>query len=147
MELNNFKKCLHRYLVSQGFQKIKNKYYRNGNGFLCMIFFYKSNYGPRYYFDYYFFIGDFEEPYIINQESVATYTPYVGNRFYFSEKDTYSCEYANYTETQITEYLNQNMKYSINPPFEVGKKYLLDNFGTIYTSVLDDAIIKPLLDD
>lgn len=145
MELVDFKKRLHQFFVSNGFRKIKSKYYRNGDGFLCMIHFYRSSYGPRYYFDYYFFLGDFEEPYTINQESVASYTPYVGHRFYFTEIDTYSCEYLLYSEEQLVSCLEQNMQQRIIPPFEVGKKYLCDNFGTLYTSILENDKIEALL--
>ena len=51
-----------------------------------MIHFFRSYYGPTYYFDYYFFLGDFEKSTDINQESVETYTPCVGSRFYFMKK-------------------------------------------------------------
>ena len=145
MELNEFKKCLQIYLKKSGFEKIKNKYYRNGNGFLCMIHFFRSHYGPVYYFDYYFFIGNFEKPYIINQDNAITYTPFVGSRFYFSEKDTYSCEYLNYTEKEVICLLDKNMNERIFPPFEIGKKYLLDNFGKLYDTFLDKNFINLLL--
>lgn len=147
MELVDFKKCLHKFFINHGFKKIKNKYYRNGKGFLCVIHFYSSHYWRRNYVDYYFFLGDFEEPYVINQENIETYTPYVGHRFYFTEIDTYSCEYLKYHEAQLISCLEQNMQQRIIPPFEVGKKYLRDNFGAFYTSILDDDKIKVLLNN
>ena len=112
-----------------------------------MIHFYGSYYGPTYYFDYYFFLGEFEKPYEINQESVETYTPYVGSRFYFTEKDKYSCDYLDYDEEKLKVLLDNNFKERIKPPFERGKQYLLDHFGTLYTSFLDNEKVMPLLEN
>ena len=148
MELNEYKKFLHKYFKSHGFEKIKSKYYLNGNGFLCMIHFYRSYYGPVYYFDYYFFLGDFEKPYNINQESVKTYTPFVGSRFFFSEKDNCSCSYLEYSELDLKNYLDKNLSERITPVFEFGKNYLLKHFGTLYScDFLDEEKIKALLKD
>ena len=84
---------------------------------------------------------------MINQENIETYTPYVGHRFYFTEIDTYSCEYLKYHEAQLISCLEQNMQQRIIPPFEVGKKYLRDNFGAFYTASLDDDKINVLLNN
>ena len=147
MELDVFKKFLHKYLKEKGFEKIKSKYYLKGEKFLCMIHFYRSYYGPTYYFDYYFFLGEFEKPYAINQESVETYTPYVGSRFYFTEKDKYSCDYLDYDEEKLKVLLDKNFAERIIPPFEQGKKYLKEHFGTLYTSFLLDERVVPFLED
>lgn len=147
MELELFKKFLHKYLKEKSFEKIKSKYYLKSDKFLCMIHFYRSYYGPTFYFDYYFFLGEFDKPYIINQDNAETYTPYVGSRFYFTEKDTYSCNYLDYTEEELKELLDKNFKERINPPFILGKKYLLDYFGTLYTTILNEEKIKELLNN
>lgn len=147
MELDVFKKFLHKYLKEKGFEKIKSKYYLKSEKFLCMIHFYRSNYGPTYYFDYYFFLGEFEKPYAINQESVETYTPYVGSRFYFTEKDKYSCDYLEYDAEKLKALLDKNFAERIIPPFEQGKKYLKEHFGTLYTSLLFDERFMPFLED
>lgn len=55
MELDVFKKFLHKYLKDHGFTKFKSKYYLKADKFTCMIHFFRSYYGPTYYFDYYFF--------------------------------------------------------------------------------------------
>lgn len=83
MELDVFKKFLHKYLKDHGFTKFKSKYYLKADKFTCMIHFFRSYYWPTYYFDYYFFLGDFEKPTDINQDSVETYTPCVGKRWSF----------------------------------------------------------------
>ena len=147
MELDVFKNFLHKYLTEKGFEKIKSKYYLKGEKFLCMIHFYRSNYGPTYYFDYYFFLGEFEKSYAINQESVETYTPYVGSRFYFTEKDKYSCDYLEYDAEKLKALLDKNFAERIIPPFEQGKKYLKEHFGTLYTSLLFDERFMPFLED
>ena len=147
MELDAFKKFLHKYFKEKGFEKIKSKYYLKSEKFLCMIHFYRSYYGSTYYFDYYFFLGEFEKPYAINQESVETYTPYVGRRFYFTEKDTYSCDYMEYNEEKLKVILDKNFTERIKPPFEEGKKYLLKYFGTLYKSILPKEKVLPFLDE
>ena len=147
MELDEFKKFLHKYFKEKGFEKIKSKYYLNGEGFLCIIEIQRSYYGPTYYINYDFFLGKFEKPYSINQESVETYTPYVGSRFYFTEKDKYSCDYLDYDEEKLKVLLDKNFAERIIPPFEQGKKYLKELFGTLYTSLLFDERVMPFLED
>lgn len=147
MELDVFKKYLHKYFKEKGFEKIKSKYYLKNDKFLCMIDIFRSYYGPTYYFDFYFFIGEFERPYVINQQCPATYTPCVTGRFYFTEKDTYSCDYLDYTEEKLKERLDDNFKKIIKPPFEKGKSYLLEHFGTLYKTVVNAEKIKPLLEE
>lgn len=147
MELDVFKKFLNKYLKEKKFEKIKSKYYLNGEKFLCMIDIQKSCYGPTYYINYSFFLGKFEKPYAINQESVETYTPYVGSRFYFTDKHKYSCDYLDYTEDELTKIFDSNFCERIIPPFNEGKKYLLKHFGTLYTSFLLDERVMPYLKD
>ena len=147
MELDVFKKFLNKYLKEKGFEKIKSKYYLNGKNFLCVIDIQKSNYGPTYYINYSFYLGNFEKPYVINQESVETYTPYVGGRFYFAEKHKYSCDYLEYTEEELIKIIEENFKERIIPPFIEGKQYLLKHFGKLYTSFLLDERVIPFLKD
>ena len=147
MELDVFKKFLHKYLKEKGFEKIKTNYYLNGKDFLCMIDIQRSSYGPTYYINYSFFLGKFKKPYVINQESVKTYTPNVEGQFYFAEKNKYSCDYLDYKEDEITKIFDSNFDERIKPPFEEGKKYLLKHFGTLYSSFLPDERVMPLLED
>lgn len=146
MEVKGFKNFLRKYFVQCGFEKIGSKYYRNGNGFLCMIDVGRSYYSPRYYFDYYFFLGNFEKPYVIVQESWKNYTPYVGTRFDF---DGRKCDFfeLEWSEDELKVSLDDNMQRLIFPPFEIGKKYLADNFGTLYTTFLNDETIRRLLNE
>ena len=147
MELNVFKKFLHKYFKEKKFEKIKGKYYLNSEYFLCAIEIQKSSYGPTFYINYDFFLGKFEKPYAINQESIETYTPYVGGRFYFSEKHKYSCDYLDYEEDELLKIFDSNFYERIKLPFEEGKKYLLKHFGTLYTSFLLDERVIPFLEN
>ena len=96
MEKKELSLYLKKYFHAHGFEKIKGRYYRNGNGFLCEIHPFKSYYGEIYYVHYHFFIGDFQKPYVINRESVPTYTPCVSDRFRFTEDDGCDYQYIQY---------------------------------------------------
>lgn len=119
----------------------------NSHGFLCEIYVQKSSFGDVFYLNYYFHLGKFEKPYSIDRGGAETHTPYVGSRFYFTEEDKYSCQFLDYTEFQLIEILDKNYRQRIQPPFEIGKRYLRDNYGTLYTTFLDFEKIKFLLED
>lgn len=147
MEMNVFKKIVHQYFKEKGFEKNKSKYYLNGEGFLCVIEIQRSYYGPTYYINYDFFLGKFERPYAIKRESIETYTPCVDGRFYFAEKHTYSCDYLDYTEEDLRKILDSNFRERILPPFQEGKKYLREHFGTLYVTFLPKERVWPFLED
>ena len=107
----------------------------------------RSYYGPTYYINYTFFLGEFENPNDIIQDNMETYSPNVGSRFYFTEKDKYSCDYLDYDEEKLKALLDKNFAERIIPPFEQGKKYLKKHFGTLYTSFLLDERVVPFLED
>ena len=147
MELDMFKKCLYKYLTERKFEKIKSKYYLESEKFLCVIDLQKSIYGPTCYINYSFFLGEFKKPYAINQKDVESYTPYVGSRFYFANKNKHACDYLEYSVEELERILDSNFQERIIPPFREGKKYLLKHYGTLYTSFLFDEKIMPLLLD
>lgn len=147
MELDVFKKFLHKYLKERGFKKEKSKYYLKGNKFTCMIDLQRSYYGPTYYINCTFFLGEFENPTDIIQDNMETYSPNVGSRFYFTEKDKFSCDYLDYDEEKLKALLDKNFVERIISPFEQGKKYLKEHFGTLYTSFLLDERVVPFLED
>jgi len=146
MEKKEFLSFVKDYLKKQGFEKIKNRYYRLSDEFLCEIYVSKSYYGEFYYFDFYFHIGVFQKPYSIDRGGWETHTPYVGYRFIFSEdpRDAW-CHYLDYDEATLSQKLDENMEKFIEPPFKYGKKHLLDNFGNPYRTFLDNDKIKELL--
>ena len=146
MELVEFKKQIHEYFKEHGFEKIKNKYYKNSTSFLCMIDMSRSYFGPEYFFDYYFFLGEFKKPYVINRSSFDTYTPCITGRLYFTEQESCFCQYAIHNHSTLKRCLDKNFSELILPPFTYGVKYLSDNFGKIYKTHLDENKIKSILD-
>ena len=145
MENKDFRKIAHKILIENGFERIKNRYYRNGEKFLCEIQLQKSGYGPMFYVNFDFLLGEFEKPYVINRESAFTYTPFVGGRFYFGEKYGYACEYPNWSEDQLETAFLENMEKAVLPPFKQGKQYLRDQFGTLYKATLNVKKSEELL--
>lgn len=148
MEKKAFLSFVRKYFEKQGFEKIKNRYYRSAKEFLCEIFVFKSCYDEYYYFDFCFYIGTFQKPYSIDRGGWQTHTPYVGYRFVFGEdpRDA-ACYYLNYDEINLSKKLDENVNKFIVPPFEYGKKYLLDNYENPYRTFLDDDMIKKLLSE
>lgn len=149
MEKNEFLRYTGACFKRQGFEKIGSRYYFNlpEKNLLCEIQLQKSFGAERFYVNFKFFIGIFQKPYdSINRESGKTYTPCVGSRFYFTENDFYSCQYPDYDKEKLELCLDYNMEKNILPVFEIGKKYLLDNYNDLYTSpcVPEDRIIKIL---
>lgn len=145
MENKAFRDIAHRVLKENGFEKIKNRFYRKGKGFLCEIYLQKSGYGSVAYVNFDFFLGEFEKPYVINRESGNTYTPFVGGRFYFGEKHGYSCEYTHWNEDQLLCVFIENMDKAILPPFNLGKQYLRDHYGVLYRASLNIKKSEELL--
>lgn len=145
MDIKEFRTTTSRVLKQAGFEKIKNRYYRKGEGFLCEIYLQKSAYGAVFYVNFDFFLGEFEKPYVINRESGSTYTPFVGGRFYFGEKYGYSCEYPSWSIEQLLIVFLDNMKNVILPPFNLGKQYLREHYGTLYRATLNVKKSEELL--
>ena len=126
MEIKDFRNIAHKILKENNFEKVKSRYYRPGQGFLCEIYLQKSSYGSVFYINFDFFLGNFEKPYVINRDSAQTYTPHVEGRFYFGEKYGYACEYPHWEQEQLLTVFLENMRKVILPPFDVGKQYLRD---------------------
>jgi hypothetical protein len=145
MDNKEFRQITQTVFKANGFEKLKNRYYRKGQGFLCELQIQNSGYGSMAYVNFDFFLGEFEKPYIINRESGSTYTPFVGGRFYFGEKYGYSCEYPKWSEDQLFHALLENMNSAILPPFDLGKQYLRDHYGTLYRATLNIQESEKLL--
>ena len=144
MENNEFRSILHSVLKENGFEKIKSKYYRKGLGFLCEVYLQKSYYGPVFYINFDFYLGEFEKPYTINRTDVKTYTPSVDGRFNFGD-GKYGCEYPTWNVGQLMTVLLENMQNVILPPFEIGLQYLREHYGTLYVSSLTPRTAEGIL--
>ena len=66
---------------------------------------------------------------------------------YFAEKSKYSCDYLDYTESELKAIFDKNFDERIIPPFKLGKKYLKEHFGTLYTSFLPNERVLPFLEN
>lgn len=139
MNKEEFKMFCHKEFTNRGFEKIKKMYYIKGNmGILCGLDLQKSNYGPNYYVNYYYFIGDFvnvrEYPDIYNFDvqgriSVMSkgQTALDGSRFMTS-----MIAYEEYSEEELKGYFNKAFDEVIMIPVYRGKGYIMDNLGKLY---------------
>lgn len=141
MTLNELKESLKTVLLSEGFEKIKNKFYKKCEDFLCKIAVQKSAYGDVCYINYDFYFGDFIKPYNINHSDLNSTPLYLYGRFEFDEKNEI-CEYLNINQKTLTELLIKNLEEKIYPPFIMGKTYFIKNMGRLYNALLEDKVIK-----
>ena len=59
MDKEQFKEFCKNDFKSRGFKKVKNMFYLPGQELMCGLCLQRSLYGPVYYVNYYYFIGDF----------------------------------------------------------------------------------------
>ncbi len=142
MDKNEFKTFCKKEFESRGFKKQKSMFYLKGHDLLCGICLQKSNYGSVYYVNYYYCIGDFSDSAV-----VPTYydSDIQGRILSMSKKHkvdgknflTVMIEYEEYTEDELRPYFEKAFEEEILPPVYHGKKYILDNLGTLYFLTLD----------
>lgn len=150
MNSKDFKRFCDHYFKSRGFTKVKNTYYCNGiNGVLCAIELQKSNYGPSYYVNYYFFLGVFtdiadypsrHEFDIEGRLTVPSKTQKKDGKEFLSVQ----VEYEEYSEEELSLLLNEEFDTKILPPVTFGKRYLIDNLKKLYFLTLrqEDVLNK-----
>lgn len=140
MDKNEFKAFCKEEFYKRNYKKSKNMYYLSGTeGVMSGIMLQKSNYGPVYYVNYYFFIGDY------NNVPISSYpTHYEGDvygRIIVMSKtqthngkafETGAIEYEEYTQETLRPYFDQTFEKFILPPIYKGKKYILDNLKVLY---------------
>lgn len=141
MTLNELKESLKKILLSAGFKKIENKFYKKGKEFLCEIGLQKSIYGDFCYINYNFYFGDFIKPYIINRSDRNSKPLYLYGRFKFDKKNEI-CNYLGINEKTLTKFLIKNLEERINPPFNIGKNHFIENIGRLYNTLLENKLVK-----
>ena len=138
MDKNEFKAFCKKEFTARGFRKIKSDFYLPGNGLLCELNLQKSNYSNSYYINFYFFIGEFKEEkeypqyyeYDIYGRILAmSKTQTSGGRHFL----TGMIEYEEYTEEELRTYFDKQFEERILPPILLGKQYILDNLGKLYS--------------
>ena len=141
MDIKQFKDFCKKELELRGFEKIKKMFYCLGKDVLCGIELQKSNYGNRYYVNYYFFIGNFNiaieypERYDLDVQGrivVMSKSQTVGGKHFL----TSMIEYEEYTEEELRLYFDKEFEKKIIPPIRQGKTYILENLGKLYSLTL-----------
>lgn len=138
MDKQQFKNFCKTEFQKRGFQKIKKIFYLVGKDLLCGIDLQKSNYANDYYINYFYFLGDYH--------GVTTYPDYydsdIEDRIAVMSKTmtyqgshfmTAQIEYEEYTEEELRVYFDKAFNEVILPPIYCGKKYILDNLGSLYS--------------
>ena len=149
MDKEQFKEFCKNDFKSRGFKKVKNMFYLPGQELMCGLCLQKSNYGPIYYVNYYYFIGDFRN----TNKYPTQYEFDIYGRIYVMskrmEKGTYSMtamiEYGDYTEEDLKPYFDKAFEEILMPPLHFGKKYILDNLGKKYRlSLRQEEVMQKL---
>lgn len=153
MDKKQFKAFCKQEFKSRGFEQQKNVFYLGGKDILCGIALQKSNYSNSYYINFYFFLGEYDNAkdypicYDLDVQgriAVMSKTQMINNKHFL----TSAIEYEEYTEEELRSYLNKEFEERILPPLYQGKKYILDNLGTLYSLTLHkDEVIKKLQSD
>ena len=136
MDKEQFKQFCQKDFESRGFKKVKNEFYLPGKEIMCGISWQRSLYGPVYYINFYYFIGNFE-----NVKSYPTlYESDIDDRICVMSKKiengkysmTAMIRYEYYMEEDLKPYFDKEFEERILPPVQFGKKYILDNLGKKY---------------
>ena len=136
MDKNDFKKFCFEQFKKRGFVKHKNMFYRQGKDVLCGLLLQKSDFGPAYYINYYFYIGVFNESGYPTRYDLDVQ----GRVIVLSKKQTIDGEnfstsmihYEEYSETELIDFFDKAFEEFILPPIFQGKKYILNNLNEKY---------------
>ncbi len=129
MDSKEFKKFCKDEFTKRGFRKVKTCYYCQGNGVLCSLYLQHSRFGPDYYINIYFYIGDFsdkEYPILDEHDFYGRFTAMTktlkhnGKTFLWSQ-----IEYPYYTEDELRPYIEKGFEEMIDPVLEHGKKEII----------------------
>ena len=147
MDSKQFKEFCRKSFEAQGFKKKKNYFYLLGRDILCGMVLTKSNFGPCYYVDVFYCIGDYREVSELPRYGDSD----IGLRIIVMSKQqmkgktflTVQIEYEEYTEEDLRPYFDKDFEERILPPIYQGKKFILDKLGKGYTAWnKEDAIRK-----
>lgn len=150
MDTEQFKAFCKQKFEKHGFKKEKKYFYRIGKDLLCGIDLQRSNFGPQYYINYFYWLDknwdskelpSYYDSDIDGRISAMSKTmTYQGKHFM-----TVQIEYGEYTEEELRTYFDKAFEEEILPPIIYGKKYILDNLGKIYELTLNqEAVLQKL---
>ena len=150
MDTKQFKSFCRLEFEKQGFRKAKKYYYRIGKDLMCGIDLQRSNFGPEYYINYFYWIGDnwdekalpsYYDSDIDGRITAMSKTmTYQGSHFL-----TVQIEYTMYTEDELRPYVEKAFAEEILPPLVLGKKYIYENLGKRYSLTLNqEEVLRKL---
>ena len=129
MDSKEFKKFCKDEFTKRGFRKVKNDYCCQGNGVLCRLNLQHSRFGPDYYINIYFYIGDFSDKEYPILDEYDFYGRFTAMSKMTTEKGkTFLCsqiEYTYYTEDELRPYIEMSFNQKICPVLEHGKKEII----------------------
>ncbi len=130
MDSKEFKKFCKDEFAKRGFRKVKSDFYCQGNGVLCSLYLQHSDFGPMYYLNFYFYIGDFT-----GKEYPSRYDyDFYGRIAFMSKTSTINggktflgglIEYNYYTEDELRLYIDKGFEEKISPVLEHGKEEIV----------------------
>ena len=150
MDKQQFKDFCKKEFLSHGFKKQKNVFYRAGEEVLCSLDLQRSNFGPIYYINYKYYIGDYRQATLYP----TVYDMGVSGRFIvMSKKDringkcfeTSEIEYEEYTEEELKPYFDKAFEEIILPALQHGKAYILKYLGVKYRLTIHQAEVMEQL--
>lgn len=150
MDKKTFREFCKSEIEARGFKKQGNVFYLSGHDLLCRIDLQKSVFSNVYYINYYYFIGRFEN---IADYPTCNESDIQGRITAMSRKQTFQgkqfmtagIEYEEYTEEDLRPYFEAAFEKLILPPINIGKSFILENLGRIYSLTLrKEEVLKKL---
>lgn len=150
MDKQQFKAFCKQEFLRHGFRKIKNTYYLTGKDLLCGIDLQKSNFGNKYYINFYYFIGSYQNPTVFP----SCYDSDIQSRIVVMSR-TQTCqgkrfltsqiEYEEYTEDELRVFFDKEFEERILPPIQQGKVFILESLGNLYRlSLNQEEVMRKL---
>lgn len=130
MDSKEFKKFCKDEFTKRGFRKVKNEFYRQGNGVLCSLHLQHSDFGSIYYINICFYIGTFaDKDYPTRYDydfcgrfsAMTKKATQMGGGHFLSS----GIEYNYYTEDELRPYIEKGFEEMIYPVLEHGKKKII----------------------
>lgn len=156
MTKEEFQQFCKNYFLERGYRKKRNDYYLIGeSGILSSIDLQKSQFGPKYYVNFNFYLDNYID--VPLSKFPSCYDSDIDGRIGImtvSTEDneecfeTYSFEYEKYTPEMLKPHFDKAFDKVIFPPLKLGKKYILENLNILYHLTLNpEEVLKKLKED
>ena len=130
MDKQQFKDFCKKEFLARGFKKQKNAFWLAGDEVLCSLHLQKSDYGPNFYINCFYYVGNFKQfntyPPLYDDDlrgriSVLSKSQKVDGKCF----RTPLIAYEEYTEEEMKPYFDKAFEDVILPALEYGKAYIL----------------------